>query len=92
MSKGLEALKEYRKHQQGVNVYADELLDIVEKELKALEIIKRLPKDYTQTLLGFLKDEWFKDENYGDFISWGGDETPILISEEEFNLLKEVLK
>ena len=40
MSKGLEALKEYRKHQQGVNVYADELLDIVEKELKTLEIIK----------------------------------------------------
>ena len=40
MTKGLEALKEYRKQQQGVNVYADELLDIVEKELKALEIIK----------------------------------------------------
>ena len=41
MSKGLEALKEYRCQQQGVNVYADEYLDIVEKELKAFNIISQ---------------------------------------------------
>lgn len=34
MNKGLEALKEYRSQQQGVNVYADKYLDIIEKELK----------------------------------------------------------
>lgn len=42
MSKGLRALKEYRAQQQGVNVYADELLDIAEKELKRLEDIEEL--------------------------------------------------
>lgn len=34
--KGLEALKEYKSQQQGVNVYADEYLDIIENELKRL--------------------------------------------------------
>lgn len=36
----LEALKEYRNQQLGVNVYADDYLDIIEKSLKALDIIK----------------------------------------------------
>ena len=37
MSKGLEALKEFRSQQTGVNVFADELLDIIETELNILE-------------------------------------------------------
>lgn len=42
MGKGLDALKAYRRHQLGVNVYADEYLDIVEKELEAFEFLKKL--------------------------------------------------
>ena len=34
MRKGLEALKEYRSQQNGVNVYANDYLDIIENELK----------------------------------------------------------
>lgn len=37
MSKGLEALKEYRNQQTGVNVHADDYLDIIEEELKQAE-------------------------------------------------------
>ena len=36
---GLEALEKYRGQQQGVNVDADNLLNIVEKDLKALNEI-----------------------------------------------------
>ena len=42
MSKGLEALKEYRKQQQGVCVHADDYLDIIEEELKDLDTIKEI--------------------------------------------------
>ena len=42
MNKGLKALKEYRTQQTGVNVYADELLDIIEKELKDKEKFEEL--------------------------------------------------
>lgn len=49
MSEGLEALKEFKNQQQGVNVYANEYLDIIEKEFKekektdkVLEVIKDL--------------------------------------------------
>lgn len=43
-------------------------LAIIEKELKALEIIKKLPKDYTQTILSFLKDEWFISKENFNFL------------------------
>ena len=82
MSKGLEALKQYKSQQMGVNVYADELLDIVEKELKdykrLLEIISKyieLDDKYNEMSSGSTKA--FKvcipncisveeDENYTD--------------------------
>lgn len=102
MSKGLEALTELKRCVTSAHLNTRDFVDIaldvektsnaIEKELKALEIIKRLPKDYVQTLIGFLKDDWFKDENYYDFIGWCGDETPILISKEEYDLLKEELE
>lgn len=53
MSKGLEALKQYRSQQTGVNVYADELLDIVEKELKEKEQYEEILNDYGLTLANF---------------------------------------
>ena len=37
MSKGLEALKEYKNQLPGVNVYANDYLEIIEKELKESE-------------------------------------------------------
>lgn len=84
MSKGLEALKEYRKHQQGVNVYADELLDIVEKELKALEIIKN-KKVYVRFFLKYCDDE----------IGLPIYNSQVLeeqkLTQEEYDLLKEAL-
>ena len=76
MSKGLETLKEYEQE----FVYADEYFDIIEKELKALEIIKPycLVADYgcdneeDRYELAFCKK--------------------VCISKEEYDLLKEVLK
>lgn len=53
MSKGLKALKQYRNQQVGVNVYADELLDIVEKELKEHEQHEEILNDYGLTLANF---------------------------------------
>ena len=92
MSKGLDSLRYIA---YSVNEVYDDFeedfgddIDIIEKELKALEIIKKLPSDYIKDLLDFIRS--FKDDDFGDFISWGGDETPILIKEEEYNLLKEV--
>ena len=71
--------------------YEEMLFDSEEnkKKLKVLEIIKRLPLDYIKDLIMFVRS--FPEDTFGDFISWGGDETPILINQEEYDLLKEIL-
>ena len=83
MSKGLEALKNIRK----VNYYEDEEeiiedcfgiekdLSIIEKELKALEIIKELPDKYKQGLVYILLNALNERK----------------ITQEKYDLLKEVL-
>lgn len=89
MNKGLEALKQYRSQQTGVNVYADELLDIVEKELRALEIIKEnaLYVDWT-----WLFDCVVNNESYEDYVE-GCEATneTTYADKKEYDLLKGVL-
>lgn len=80
MSKGLEKLKEIK--DDVVGEYIDEYkehFDIIEKELKALEIIKNkiTNKDSSKVFYPFYKDL------KGDF--------HIVLTQEEYGLLKEVL-
>lgn len=79
MSKGLEEIKTLRGFNQ-VELNNDKninkSLDIIEKELKALEIIK----DYN----------WFSFNEKRGFVVFCNDIMDIA-NEEEFNLLKEVL-
>jgi len=90
MGKGLKALKRYRTQQQGVNVYADELLDIIEKELKALEIIND-----SRVNVQYIK--YFFHNGNGGYTAYKshmklfypGDE---MLEYDDFKLLKEVLK
>ena len=87
MTKGLKALKEYRAQQQGVNVYADELLDIVEKELKALDII--IDKKVNMSLL-YLQDTC---QDYNDHIvRMLATTASKTLTQEKYDLLKEVLE
>ena len=94
MSKGLEALKNIKKEVSRCLCHSfnndDEVgcykpyFDTVEKELKALEIIKRPDFDFN----------WFKiygvNLNYEDFIMIMNLKCNIK-SKEEYDLLKEVL-
>jgi hypothetical protein len=81
MNRGLEALKQYRNNHQGVNVYADELLDIIEKSLKALELIetKRINIEYIKCCETY--------EQYKTICSYAYE-----ITKEEFDFLKEALR
>ena len=46
----LEALKEFRNQQTGVNVYADELLDTIEKALEDIDYIKVLRENQKRNI------------------------------------------
>lgn len=94
MSKGSEALCHLKTDYivlESVNLdYVDIAEEELEKQEKALEIIKRLlNEDCTGDLLYILHkyDKW---EDY-DYACDYNDENPILKSKEEFELLKEVL-
>ena len=90
MSKGLEALTRLRNDECIVLEQYNECYDIIEKELKALEIIKKYPKNRNSLAnFRYMVDYWEKNnievtkkllETY-DF--------PFEV--EEYDLLKEVL-
>ena len=90
MSKGLEAIKQRLINdgwldEDGTGVYAEDL-SIIEKELKALEILKNKPHisfDLFDTL-----DTLEEINNYIEFM-YGRNDTSIL-TQEEYDLLKEV--
>ena len=77
MSKGLEALQEIIKY----NALIDEDLDIIEKELKALEIIKTKRVDV---------ELWRFTSNRDYYNKLVCEDRQL--TEEEHDLLKEVLK
>lgn len=88
MSKGLEALKylkeNKRKHWLG-NDNSAKCLDTIEKELKALEIIKIILKDFIS--FNIIELPHINKVHYEIKIF---DET-IYVSKEKYDLLKEVL-
>ena len=87
MTKGLEALNELRLFTSCQDGYGKEKLDIIEKELKALEIIKQKMVDII----------WIYACNnqieYNDKMvkKWECRPTAYFLTKDEFNFLKEVL-
>ena len=87
--KGLEALKYLKEEKRRHWIDGDkstECLDTIEKELKALEIIKNKTNSACNCLM-ILKSR-FDDLSYEDY-------TKLFITElakEEYDLLKEILK
>lgn len=87
MSKGLEALKRlnnivaYDENEELIPIDKD--LSIIEKELKALEIIKREP-----SMVGWQAGY----EDYEDYLDNTPEEQRFIKNKEEFDLLKEVLE
>lgn len=85
MLKGLRELKELQKHHYGTLDEFDRKLSIIEKELKALEIIKKFAKSITLQYI-------FCDDLV--ILIVGGDEFEWQYkcsSQEEWDLLKEIL-
>lgn len=91
MSKGLEDLKDVKKLASAYagDKYAEVITEDIEKELKALEIIKNKPQ-YELYLI-----QLGKIKNYNEYLEivrdwdleYGGD---MEYTEEEFNLLREM--
>lgn len=83
MSKGLEALEDVEKIVSNANLRVIDFVllgkkyEIIEKELKAFEILKKTL--YLELV--------FEDNNYFIDVSGGG----YLLTQEEYDLLKEVL-
>jgi len=94
MNEGLEALKEYRSQRQGVNVYANEYLDIIEKELKRLEEIDNVMFLNNKKLKAFeiLKAFEFEIEDYTEELNGSVSVKfkRIILDGDEIDLLKEV--
>ena len=91
MSKGLEALKclitDLVKFPDNSLAYAmqkDEV-DTIEKELKALEIIKKKQVNIISLLSSI---EWYNPSHYNDSV---GCPIGCELTQKEYNLLKEVL-
>ena len=84
--KGIEALKQLRQNNKDdTHLFDDELLDVVEKELKALEIIAKYIKIDEED-----EDDFFpytiKDTQYISLSS------AKVMTKEEYEIIKEVLK
>ena len=83
--RGIEALNKLKQNNEnGTHLFDYELHDVIEKELKALEIIKKYIKVTYQEDELFLYG--FEDKQYVSLRSSN------LMSKEEYELLKEVLK
>ena len=105
MSKGLEALKEFKSEfRPGVNVYANEYLDIIEKELKeydgAKNHIEALHKERVENSLKLKALDIIKNKKVDTVMFFWNvslrDYNNIhsrkeKLTQEEYNLLKEVL-
>lgn len=104
MNKGLEALKEYKSEfKPGVNIYANEYLEIIEKELKdkekkdkALEIINNkqvdialLKKSKSAVEYNGLRMIMFKKQAEKDY---SGTLIKYGLDQEEYDSLKEVFE
>lgn len=92
MSKGLEKLKTVKKLASAYagDKYAEALTEDIEKELKALEIIKNKRVDVFELLLGISNSVYRNPlERYNSYVegSFNTELTP-----QEFDLLKEVLE
>lgn len=87
MSKGLESLYTIKKLTLNINKFYKEEINIIEKELKALEIIKRVYTD----LCFILSFDTFEEYNHTcNLIN-----TSVnlkYVNKEEFELLKEALR
>ena len=88
MIKGLESLKYLRENKRKHwldSDKSDECLDVIEEELKALEIIK-------ENFFTFIE---FKEEKRGTktyyLIDFNRGDYKVYLSKEKWNLLKEVL-
>ena len=88
MSKGLEALKEivfnyvqvFKNNENGKQMFMEDV-HIIEKELKALEIIRNKG----------LNTWWFKKFNsYEEYKNKGCEDLATELTQEEYDLLKEV--
>ena len=79
MSKGLEALERFKQPQMICDLDWDNRVSIIEKELKALEIIKNIE--------GFVdKEDFFYDDEEDKYYFFSYE-----ITKEEYDLLKEVM-
>ena len=108
----LQALELFRNSQyQGVNVYADELLDIIETELKENEKLKECYKNELKNTayynylalkykkaLEIIKEKevdvgWLKRaKDLHEYNSGMGINSYSALNQEEYKLLKEILK
>ena len=100
MSKALEALKEFKGNNNTILVgrvmgkqhYLD-CLQAIEKSLKALEIIKEKNVDIDYFLFWSKQGVLGKVEDYNQLLKHKNGRCKRLpLTEEEFNLLKEVLE
>lgn len=84
MSKGLDALEKLRQNNKdNSHLFDDELLETIEKELKALEIII----DKTVNVY----DEIYETNDYEDYIAnFGYTQLQFNMTKEEYELVKEV--
>ena len=86
MSKGLEALKFISRFTNFQDGYYKDKLDSIEKELKALEIIKALGLD-----IGWFQRNLNEGMTYEDY-AFSNPRGKYYLTEQNFNILKETLK
>ena len=84
MSKGLEALKEIKRDYKYPSQYEEELFETIEKQLKALEIIKNKQVAVDEFIMCIKK----ADNSLEEYNAFAGSNA---LTKEEYELLKEVM-